>query len=228
VSGALADPILELHEPDGTVIVNDDWKSDQQGAINDTGIPPTSNLESAIVASLAPFDPAVPNSGSYTAVVRGKDGGTGVALVEVYDLDSNNPQSVAQLANTSTRGFVETGDNVLIGGFIVGLVSDPPTGDQVLVRAIGPSLPPSLVSDPLLDPTLEIHDDDGNIIASNDNWADSDEDAIRATGLPPPNPKESAILLNDLTTGDYTAVVRGKNNTSGVALVELYHLSSAQ
>lgn len=226
IPGALADPVLELHEPDGTVIVNDNWKSDQQGAINATGIPPTSNLESAIVASLAPLDPKVAGSGRYTAVVRGQGGATGIALIEVYDLDSNNPQSIAQLANTSTRGLVETADKVMIGGFIVGPVT--PSGSQVLVRAIGPSLPHDQVPNPLLDPTLEIHDVNGNIIASNDNWASADEDAIRATGLAPTDPRESAILLNDLSMGNYTAVLKGKNNTTGVALVEVYHLNSSQ
>ncbi len=185
-----------------------------------------SNLESAIVASLPPLDPNVPGSGLYTAVVRGNNGGTGVALVEVYDLDFDKPQSVAQLANTSTRGLVETGDDVMIGGFIVGPV--PPSGEQVLVRAIGPSLPPDQVSDPLLDPILEIHDGDGNIIASNDDWASSDEAAIRATGLAPTNPHESAILLTNLPAGPYTAQIRGKNGTTGVALVEVYHLNSPQ
>lgn len=221
VAGALADPILELHKPDGTVVTNDDWKSDQQPEIKATGAPPTSNLESAIVASLAPVDATVPGSGQYTAIVRGKDGGTGVALVEVYDLDFANPQPTAQLANTSTRGLVETVDNVMIGGFIVGPA--PATGAKVLVRAIGPSLSKD-VATPLPDPNLEIHDGDGNIIAVNDNWASSNADAIRATGLAPTNALESAVLLSDLAAGSYTGIVRGKNETTGVALVEVYRL----
>lgn len=222
IAGALANPILELHKPDKTVVINDDWKSDQKAEIVATGAAPTNNLESAIVATLDPVDPNVPGSGQYTAVVQGADGGSGVALVEVYDLDYNDVAAEAQLANTSTRGRVETGDNVMIGGFIVG--PTPPTGEQILVRAIGPSLA-GAVQDPLLDPTLEIHDVDGNIIASNDDWASSDKAAIEATRLAPTNAKESAILLTDLPSGNYTAIVRGKNATSGIALVEAYHLN---
>ena len=127
VPGTLADPILELHANDGTVITNDNWKSDQQMEIQDTGAPPTNDLESAIVATLP--------VGGHTAIVRGNGDKTGVALVEVYDLESSSTE--IKLANISTRGRVETGDNVMIGGFIVG-GTEPA---NVLVRALGPSSP---------------------------------------------------------------------------------------
>ena len=137
VSGALADPILELHEPDGTVITNDNWKDTQEAEIVATTVPPSNDLESAIVATLDP--------GSYTAIVSGKNGGTGMALVEAYDLDNTVD---SQLANISTRGFVETGDNVMIGGFIVGGETS-----RVALRAIGPSLADSGVAAPWLIPS---------------------------------------------------------------------------
>ena len=225
VPGALEDPVLELHETVGaidTIIAsNDNWKSDQQAEIEATGLPPTDDLESAIVATLAPVDPSVAGSGAYTAIVRGNAGGTGVALVEVYDLD--DPLSItSELANISTRGFVDTGDNVMIGGFIVG-----PTGVEnatVVVRAIGPSLESAGVTGALQDPTLELHDSDGAIIASNDNWMDSpDKQTIIDDNLAPTNDKESALLAT-LAPGAYTAIVRGALDTTGVGLVEVYNL----
>jgi len=225
VPGALEDPVLELHETVGaidTIIAsNDNWKSDQQAEIEATGLPPTDDLESAIVATLAPVDPSMAGSGAYTAIVRGNAGGTGVALVEVYDLD--DPLSTtSELANISTRGFVDTGDNVMIGGFIVG-----PTGVEnatVVVRAIGPSLESAGVTGALQDPTLELHDSDGAIIASNDNWMDSpDKQTIIDDNLAPTNDKESALLAT-LAPGAYTAIVRGALDTTGVGLVEVYSL----
>ncbi|MFL6528476.1 MAG: Kelch repeat-containing protein [Chthoniobacterales bacterium] len=215
VSGALPDPNLELHYPDGSVATNDDWKVDdatgksQEADISSTNIAPKSDSESAILKILLP--------GSYTAVVKGKNGATGVSLVEVYDLD---PDPVSQLANISTRGFVENGDNVMIGGFIVGQSSA-----QVLLRAIGPSLP---VADALADPVLQVHDHNGAKLASNDDWkiddstGESQEAQIRATTVPPKSDRESALVLT-LPAGEYTAVVAGKANT-GVALVEAYRL----
>jgi sugar lactone lactonase YvrE len=210
IAGALADPVLELHTPSGAVVTNDNWKSTQQAEIQATGIPPKNDLESAIVVTLAP--------GAYTAIVRGKNNGTGVALVEGYDLD---PTGAAQLGNISTRGFVDTGENVMIGGFIIG----SPTNDsaRVLVRAIGPTLVNAGVANPLQDPTLELHDASGTTIAFNDNWADAHATVIQATGIAPKDARESAVLAN-LTPGAYTAIVRGKGNTTGVGLVEVYHL----
>jgi len=157
---------------------------------------------------------------TYTAIVRGSGGTSGVALVEAYDLD---PDANSKLVNISTRGFVSTGDNVMIGGFIVrgGLGVDGAGSEEVLVRAIGPSLTQRGVPNALQDPTLDLHDGNGAIIASNDNWKDTQQSEIQATGLAPSDDRESAILAI-LIQGNYTAIVRGKNNTTGVGLVEVY------
>ncbi len=211
VAGALADPVLELHKPDGTVVTNDNWKGTQEKAIIATGVAPKNDLESAIVATLAP--------GTYTAIVHGKNNGTGIGLVEVFDLDQ---AAASELANISTRGFVDTGDNVMIGGFIIG-GGTVGTNASVLVRAIGPSLTKAGVAGALQDPTLELHDANGNLLRSNDNWKSTQKAAIIATGAPPTNDLESAII-DTLTPGNYTAIVRGKNNGTGVALVEVYNL----
>jgi hypothetical protein len=209
VPGKLADPTLELRDVSGTLLeFNDNWVDapNKQEIINST-IPPTDDLESAIVTTL----PA--NNSAYTAIVRGLNDTTGVGLVEVYDLD----QSVdSRLANISTRGFVQTGDDVMIGGFIV----LGTTSQRVIVRAIGPSLP---VQGALADPKLEIHDGNGVLLAENDNWRSDQEADIIATTVPPSNDLESAIVGPALP-GNYTAIVRGVNDTTGVALVEVYAL----
>ncbi len=205
VGGKLADTVLELNKADGSVITNDDWRSTQEQEIIATTVPPTNDLESAIVATLAP--------GNYTAVVRGKNSGTGVGLVEVYDLDAAAPSI---LANISTRGEVQRDDNVMIGGFII-LGAEPA---KVLVRAIGPSLP---VAGALADTVLELHDRNGNTVIGNDNWRETQEAEIIATTVPPTNDLESALIAT-LVPDNYTAVVRGSNNTTGVALVEVYRL----
>ena len=204
--GKLEDPTLELNTSAGEVIFNDNWKTHQEAEIRATTIPPESDLEAAIVATLEP--------GPHTAILRGKGETTGQALVEVYDLDQQAPST---LANISTRGQVETGDNVMIGGFIIG--SNHPA--RVLLRAIGPSLAEAGVSGALQDPTLELVDANGTTI-SNDNWRETQEAEIAAI-LPPPHDKEAAIAAT-LTPGPYTAIVRGKDNTTGVALVEAYNL----
>ncbi len=204
----MVDPVLELHEPDGTVITNDNWKDTQETEIVATTVPPTNELESAIVATLDP--------GAYTAIVSGRNGGTGIALVEAYDLD----QTVdSQLANISTRGLVESGDNVMIGGFIVG-------GDagSVALRAIGPSLIQAGVTDALADPFLELHDANGAVVASNDNWQDNaDKQVFIDNGIAPTSDKES-IILGALSPGAYTAIVSGVGQGTGVGLVEAYNL----
>jgi uncharacterized delta-60 repeat protein len=207
VPDPLADPTLELHNTsDGSVGTNDNWKDTQQTEIEATGLAPTNDLESAIVATLDP--------GAYTAIVSGVSGGTGVGLVEAYDLDP----AAGSLGNISTRGFVNTGDNVMIGGFIVG------SADAiVLVRAIGPSLTDFGVPGALRDPTLELHDSDGNTLTTNDDWKDTQQAEIEATGLAPSDDRESAILAT-LPPGGYTAIVRGALDTTGVGLVEVYHL----
>lgn len=204
----LADPALDLYQDSTLIMSNNNWKDSQQSEIEATGIPPTDDLESAMVATLAP--------GSYTAILHGNNGGTGNGLVEVYDLDT---AAKSTLANTSTRGLVQTGDNVLIGGFIVG----DGASDTVVVRAIGPSLSDAGVTDPLQDPTLDLYDADGAVIMSNDNWRDSQETLLQSSGLTPTNDAESAIITS-LAPGAYTAIVRGQNDTTGVALVEIFNL----
>jgi hypothetical protein len=248
VPNAMADPTLELHNAAGALIAfNDDWvTSNQIQEIINSGYAPADTSESAIVASLPP--------GNYTAIVRGAPPSptptptssatptpsstvtptptatpvtntTGVALVEVYDL---SPSLQSTLGNISTRSLVETGSDVMIGGFIV-------QGTQpknVIIRAIGPELSQYGVPNPLANPTLELHNSAGNLIASNDDWqhtiiggiitTDQVQD-IQNSGHAPGDPSESAIIAN-LPPGNYTAIVRGVNNTTGVALVEVYDL----
>jgi DNA-binding beta-propeller fold protein YncE len=206
ISGTLSDPLLELHKPDGGVVTNDNWQQGDTSQIPN-GFAPSDPRESVIVATLAP--------GNYSAVLKGAHGETGVGLAEVYDLDST---SAAQLANISTRGFVNTGDNVMIGGFIVG-GTEPA---KVLVRAIGPSLAAFGVQGALPATTLELHDANGSVI-SNEGWRNTQEADITATTIPPSNDNEAAILAT-LVPGNYTAIVRGKNNTTGIGLVEAYNL----
>lgn len=209
--GRLADPILEMYDEDGLLIAsNDNWKdSPDRVEIEASGLAPTDDLESAISRII--------NPGRYTVIVRGKGHTTGIALVEVYDHNSN---ADSKIANISTRGFVETGDNVLIAGFILG----SPTGNtNVLIRAIGPSLQPGLPT-ALNDPVLELYDQNGAAMISNDNWKDaSNRAAIEATGAAPTSDAESAILLAAPPT-PYTAIVRGKNDSTGIALIEIYNL----
>jgi hypothetical protein len=222
VAGALADPVLELHDSAGAIIaINDDWMdnidADQQLLI-DASLDPTNDLESAMIMTLDP--------GLYTAVVSGSNGGTGVALIELYDLDDAG--AAGELANISTRGFVGTEANVMIGGVIIG-----PGGGvdaAVVVRAIGPSLADFGVADPLLDPVLELRNGDGDVIAMNDNWEtdpppDNYSVAVTAAGLAPSDASESAIFAT-LTNGLYTAIVSGKDSTTGVGLVEVYHVAA--
>ncbi len=210
VSGALGDPTLELRGSSGIVSTNDDWQSTQAAEIQATGVAPSHSLESAIVATLAP--------GSYTAILRGFNNGTGVGLVEVYDLDSAGD---SRLANISTRGLVGTGDNVMIGGIIIGPVGG--TASNVLVRALGPSLAQANIANPLADPTLELRNSQGALLSSNDDWRTTQQAAIQATGIPPSNNLESAVVTS-LPPGSYTAIMRGVNNGTGVGLIEVYRL----
>jgi hypothetical protein len=207
-SGVLTDPVLELRDSGALIRSNDNWRSDQEAEIIATTIPPSNDLESAIVATL----PA--NNSAYTAIVRGVNDISGIGVVEAYDLD----QTVdSKLANISTRGLVQTGNNILIGGLIVS--GQGPR--KVLVRAIGPSLP---VTGELGDPMLELRDANGGLIAANDNWRSDQHVEILATTIPPAHNLESAIL-QDLTPGSYTAIVRGAGDTSGIAVVEAYALN---
>jgi glucose/arabinose dehydrogenase len=212
LSGLLANPILELRGPNGTLVAsNDNWKLNQQTQIENTGLQPQNDLESAIVATLPATD--------HTAIVRGKDDSTGIGVVEVYDLDQ---LAASRLANISTRGLVEAADNVMIGGFIPGGGS---ASLRVLLRAIGPSLSQFGVSNPLGDPTLELRDANGALVASNDDWKDDSAQAalINGTGIPPSNDAESAIVVT-IPPAQHTAIVAGKGSATGVALVEAYHL----
>ena len=210
VAGALENPTLQLFDGAGDPITsNDNWKDDQQAEIEATTIPPGNDLESAIVRTLQP--------GNYTAVVRGKDDTNGIGLVEVYDVSSG---ANARLANISSRGVVETGENVLIGGFITGGGDD---GARVVVRAIGPSLGAAGVQGALQDPTLQLVDANGTDIRANDNWKESQQAELEALQIAPTNELEAALLAT-IPGGNYTAIVRGKNGATGVGLVEVYHV----
>jgi uncharacterized delta-60 repeat protein len=208
--GALADPVLELFQGDTLVAANDNWRDTQQSQIEATTIPPSDDRESAIVQTLAP--------GFYTAVMSGKDGGTGIGVIEAYDLAAG---ASSKLGNIASRGFVDTGDNVMIGGLIVGGSGEAAT--RVLVRAIGPSIGRAGVAGALQDPTLELRDNNGALVRENDNWQDSQRAEIEATTIPPSDPAESAIVAT-LPPGNYTAIVRGQADGTGVGLVEVYNV----
>ena len=215
VTGRMQDPVLELRNSSNALVTsNDNWKdSPERAQIEGSGIAPTDDRESAILRTLAP--------GNYTVVLRGKNDTTGIALVEVYDLGT---PANSILANISSRSFVEAGDNVLIGGFIAGLASgNNPIGTSIVVRALGPSLK-SQLPNALDDPTLELRDSNGNVLANNDNWKDSPERTqIENSGLAPSNDAESAIIRT-VTPAPYTAIVRGRNGGIGVGVVEVYNV----
>ena len=212
VAGALQNPTLDLVSGGKSIAFNDNWKQGgQEAAIRATGVAPKHDLESAIVRTLQP--------GTYTAIVRGADETSGVGLVEVYDLAHD---ARAKLANISSRGLVQTGENVLIGGFIIGGGGGGGPA-RVIVRAIGPSLAAEGVQGALQNPTLDLVNANGVIVRSNDNWKDSQRQAIEATGIKPSDDRESA-LIEILSAGTYTAIVRGSGNTTGVGLVEVYNV----
>jgi cytochrome c peroxidase len=212
LTGVLNDPVLELRGADGTLLFqNDNWKDSQRTEIEATPYAPGDDREPVIIASLAP--------GAYTAVLTGKNQTTGLALVEIYDLD----QAIdTQLANISTRGFVGAQNNVMIGGFILG-------GDngatRVAVRGLGPSLAQFGLNPLLADPTLELHDSNGAILIANDNWADDSAAAtlLSASGLAPTSANESAIFTS-LPPGQFTAILAGKNGGTGLGIIEVYNL----
>jgi hypothetical protein len=209
----LNDPVLELRGSDGSLITsNDNWKdSPQRGQIEGSVFQPGDDREAVIVATLAP--------GAYTAILTGKGQTTGVGLVEVYD---NNQAADSQLANISTRGFVQTGNNVMIGGFILG---GNPNNTRVALRGIGPSLAQFGLNPVLADPILELHDSNGTTLVTNDDWESDPVSAaqLTAAGLGLSNSKESGILMS-LPPGAFTAILAGKNGTTGIGLVELYDL----
>jgi hypothetical protein len=212
VANALNDPMLELHDSSGaTIATNDDWQTGSQTSqISSSGYAPSNSNEPALIATLP--------AGAYTAIVRGYNNSTGVALVEVYELDTLS----TRLSNISTRGQVGIDQNVLIGGVII----NGSTAKKLIVRAVGPSLasPPFSLPGTLSNPTLELHDSSGNLLASNDDWANGPQAAaISASGYQPSNASESAIIAT-LPHGNYTAIVRGVNNSTGIALVDAYDL----
>ncbi len=211
VDNALADPVLDLYDNNGTLLAtNDNWADNaNQQEIIDSGLAPTSETESVILLQIPSDDVGIP----YTAVLRGANGTTGVGLIEVYDLDFGVGPTIQ---NISTRGRVTVGEGVLIGGTIV-LGSN---SQDVIVRAIGPSLP---LDDTLADPVLELYDENGALLRSNDNWRSDQSAEIIATSLPPSDDAEAAIVAT-LPPALYTAVVRGAGETAGVALVEIYAL----
>ena len=210
VPNVLTDPVLELHGPGSfATITNNNWRDDQEAEIQATGIPPTDNFESAIVATLAP--------GAYTAILRGNGDTSGVALVEAYDL---NQSAGSKLANLSTRAFVSTDSDIVIAGF---LLSDNNVGDRIVVRGIGPSLAALGVTNALANPNLELRDSDGTLLVANNDWQDNPTQAaeLMAAGLSPTHPLESAIAAT-LPPGPYTALLSGLNFGTGVGLVEVY------
>jgi len=216
VSGVLADPTLQLFDgSEHPLWFNDNWKDTQQAAIQDLGLAcagaacqPPNDLESAILQILQP--------GNYTAILSGKNGTTGVGLVEVYDVATGDP---AKLTNVSTRGFVGTGEEVMIGGFITS--NGIPT--QVVVRGLGPTLTQFGVSGALADPVVTLVDGNGNVVQNNNDWKNTQQADIQATGLAPPNDLEAAILAT-LAAGHYTAILSGNGGGTGIGLVEVYKL----
>ncbi len=208
VAGAMSDPVLDIRNAAGALLAtNDGWNKADAQALIALGLAPPDNREAALVLTLP--------AGAYSAIVRGKGSSSGVALFELYNLD----RAQGSVANISTRGRIETGDQVMIGGFII----RGSTATQVIVRAVGPSLVAEGVPDALLDPTLELYDSDGTLLSTNDNWRTTQESAIVTSTVPPIDDREAAIVRT-LTPGAYTAVVRGQNETTGVALFEVYAL----
>jgi hypothetical protein len=210
----LNDPVLELHAADGSLIAsNDNWKdSPQRSQIEGTVFQPTDDREAVIVATL--------QAGSnYTAILTGKDQTTGIGLVEVYD---NDQAADSQLANISTRGFVQGADNVMIGGFILG---GNPANATIAVRGIGPSLAALGLNNVLADPTLELRNENGVILVSNDDWTDDPVAAgqLATNGLALSDPKESGIFTS-LPPGQFTAILAGKDGGIGIGLVEVYNV----
>jgi hypothetical protein len=216
IPNPLPDPILELHgQGSFQTITNDNWRETQETQIKASGIPPTNDLESAIDITLAP--------GSYTGIIKGNGGSTGIGLIEVYDLDE---AAASKLSNISTRGFVGStpGDSV-IAGFILGNSNGP---DRIVIRGLGPSLSSMGVPNVLQNPTLEVHDGYGALIFTNNDWQDNPTNAaeVDAADLAPSTNPEAAIALT-LPPGVYTAILAGLGNTTGNGLVEIYDRGAA-
>jgi hypothetical protein len=209
LQGRLENPVLELHDSDGHVLSNDDWRSTQEGEIKASGLAPSDDHEAAIIKRLA--------AGKYTGIIRGANNSSGIGLVELYDLDTTDP---GELGNLSVRALVRTDDDVLIDGVI--LRGGHPK--RVLFRAIGPDLHNRGVKGELQDPTLDLYDQNGTLLRTNDNWKQAPNSAeIQSDGFAPKDDRESAILIT-LPSGNYTSIVRGVNRTTGIALAEAFKL----
>jgi hypothetical protein len=230
VPGRLMDPILELHDSNGQTLTNDNWRTGgQETEIQQSGLAPSDDREAAIIRTVP--------AGNFTAIIRGANNTTGIGLIEVYDLGTvaaaekeekierpDAPEAGVELGNLSVRADVQTDDNILIDGII--LRGGNPK--RVLFRALGPSVKSNgnPVPGTLQNPTLELRDANGAQLQSNDDWQQaSNASDIQATGLAPPDPKESAILTS-LPAGNYTSLVRGVNRTTGIALSEAYKLDN--
>ena len=213
-ANVLNDPVIELHGPNGALITsNDNWiDSPQKAQIQGTIFQPSDNRESVILATLPP--------GAYTVILSGAGNTSGIGIIEIYD---NDKTVDSDLANISTRGFVQTGDAVLIGGFTLGNNNN---ATNMVVRALGPSLSSFGLSNLLADPTLELHNANGTLMISNDDWQSDPVSAAQliAHGLAPSNSKESAIFASLAPPGQFTAIVAGKNGGIGIAIVEIYNL----
>jgi uncharacterized delta-60 repeat protein len=224
ITDALANPTLEIHDANNAnaiVASNDDWgitqlggliTADQSAEIAASGFAPGNDLESAIIANLAP--------GSYTAVVRGLGNTVGTGVVDAFDLSAASP---ARLANIATRGLIQPGDKLMIAGFII---QNGPV--RAVVRAIGPSLSAFGITNALADTTLQLRDGNGAIVVENDDWkvrtdGSSQQAELEATGLQPTNDLEAAFVTT-LQPGQYTAQVRGKPETTGIGVVQVYFL----
>jgi hypothetical protein len=212
ISDVLLDPVLELRGPSSSIMTNDNWvDSLQRSEFEGTPFQPSDDRESVVLGTLS--------AANYTALLTGKDNTTGVGIIEVYDRD----QSVdAVLANISTRGFVQAGENVMIGGFILGGSTD---NTRIALRGIGPSLAQFGLDPVLEDPTLELRDANGALLVANDDWTADPASAtlLTANGLPLSDPKESGIFTS-LPPGQFTAILAGKNGGIGIGLIEVYNL----
>jgi len=212
ITGVLLDPVLELRNSTSSIMTNDNWvDSPDRSQFEGGPFQPSDDRESVVLGTLV--------AGNYTALLTGKNNTSGVGIVEVYDTDQ---AADAQLANISTRGFVQAGENVMIGGFILG---DSSNNTRIALRGIGPSLSQFGLSNVLTDPTLELHDANGATLISNDNWIDDPVSAaqLTANGLAPHDTKESGIFTS-LPAGQFTAILAGKNGGIGIGLIEVYNL----